>query len=338
MSNARARISIIGLGLIGASLGLAIRKERPQLEVVGHDANAEATKQALKLGAIEKSEWNLLNACESADLIIFALPALAIKQTFEIFQKKNAEFKRGLIITDTAGSKAQVMQWAEKMLPEGVHFVGGDPMVGPFGAQTKPSADLFKGATYCLSPLPATPPEVVQRVQGLVELLGAQTYFIDPAEHDGYAALTDHLPFVLSTTLLQMAAAPLKDKDQPVRAKASIHRMIGGTFRRAVDLSSEDPQTLRDLCLTNRESILRWVDELRDGLDDFETRVKEGDEKKLGEWFEHMYTMRKVVQRPFVDAEAESQSDAIRGTSGFGIGDLFGFRGRRAPDKNDKKK
>lgn len=336
MSQGRARISIIGLGLVGTSMGLAIRKERPQLEVVGHDVSSEAMKQALKLGAIEKSEWNLLNACETADMIIFALPAMAIKQTFEIFQKKNAEFKRGLIMTDTASSKANVVQWAEKMLPEGVYFVGGDPLIGPNSAKMTPSADLFKGVTYCISPLVSTPNDVVQRVQGLVELVGANVYFIDPHEHDGYAGLTDHLPFVLATSLLRMAANP--KSAAAARPAPAVHRMVGGNFRRAVDFSSEDPQTYRDLCLTNRDSILRWIGELRDGLGEFEAALQEGDEKKLGELFENAYAVRHHVNKLYVDGDAESQSEAIRTASGFGIGDLFGIRGRKQPDKNDKKK
>src|SRR5437763_350299 len=99
---ARARITIVGLGLVGASMGLAIRKAKPEIEVVGHDSNNEATKQALKLGAIEKSDWNLISACESADLLILAVPALAVKN---IMQVAGAYLQKVHVVTDTAGSK-----------------------------------------------------------------------------------------------------------------------------------------------------------------------------------------------------------------------------------------
>jgi prephenate dehydrogenase len=326
----RARISIIGLGLVGTSLGLALRRDKPQLEVVGHDINTDAAKQALKLGAIEKSEWNLLNACETADLLIFATPALAIKETFEILQKKNTQLKEGLIITDTASTKADVLRWAETMLPKQSYFVGGDPMVGREGVKAGPSADLFKGVTYCLCPTPSTPSEAVQRVQGLVELLGATAYFIDPHEHDGYAGFVDHLPFLLSTALLQMAAA--KQKDQTTRAEPSMHRMVGATFRRVVEFSSEDPQTYRDACLTNRDTVVRWLGTLREQLDALSAVVQEGDAKKLGDLFDQAYSVQRAVSRPFVDTDLEAQSNTIRNTTGFGIGDLFGFRPRKPPE------
>ncbi|MEP7198239.1 MAG: prephenate dehydrogenase/arogenate dehydrogenase family protein, partial [Chloroflexota bacterium] len=198
---ARPRIVIIGLGLVGASMGLAIRKAKPEIEVVGHDASNDATKQALKLGAIEKSEWNLLNACESADVLILAVPALAVK---EIMQLAGAYLQKAQVVTDTAGSKSDVMQFAKKLLPDHVAFVGGDPMVGSADAQATPRADLFQGVTYCLCPTPTAPPEAIQIVVGLVELLGATPYFVDPLEHDGLIGVADHLSFVLSAALLRM--------------------------------------------------------------------------------------------------------------------------------------
>jgi prephenate dehydrogenase len=327
---ARARISIIGLGLVGASIGLALRREKPQLEVVGHDISSDAAKQALKLGAIEKAEWNLLNACETADMLIFATPALAIKETFEILRKKDAQLKEGLIITDTASTKADVLRWAERLLPKHVYFVGGDPMVGRDGATAGPSADLFKGATYCLIPSPATPSDAIQRVQGLVELLGATAYFIDPLEHDGYAGFADHLPFLVSTALLRMAAA--KQKEPTTRAEPAMHRMVGATFRRAVEFASDDPNTYRDVCLTNRESLVRWLGVMREQLDELSALVQEGDEKKLGDLFDQAYLLRRMINKPYIDADLEAQSNTIRNATGFGIGDLFGFRQRKPPE------
>ncbi len=326
---ARARISIIGLGLVGASMGLAIRQAKPEIEVVGHDANSDVTKQALKRGAIEKSEWNLINACESADLLVLATPALAIK---EIFKLTAPYLKEGLVVTDTAGSKHEIMRWAAEMLPKHVHFVGGDPMVGTTGLDAVPRADLFQGVTYCISPGPTVPGEAVQVVMGLVELIGARAYFVDPAEHDGYIGLADHLPFLLSTALLRMVASD----DQPNRVASDVHRMIGPTFRRSAAFSSEDPQTYRDLCLTNRDSVVRWIAAMRDSLDELSALVKEGNPEKLESLFNGVYTTRIVISRTFRDPEQEQQSEAIRAPGGFGLGDLLGMRSRKLPDKDKK--
>ena len=320
---ARARISIIGLGLVGASMGLAIRKAKPEIEVVGHDSNGEATKQALKLGAIEKSEWNLISACESADVLVIATPALAIK---EVFQKAGPYMQKVQVVTDTAGSKADVLRWAQELLPQ-IAFVGGDPMVGPLDDKATPRADLFQGVTYCLTPSPTTPREAVQLVVGLVELLGAQVYFMDPHEHDGYIGVADHLSFMLSAALLRMVA----EKGAPVRVPADVHRLIGPTFRRTAGFSSEDPKTFRDLCLTNRDSIVRWIGVLRNSLDELSALVQEGDTKKLESLFNDAYVTRQIVNKPYVDPDREAQSDAVRAGGSLSFGDLF--LGRRLTDK-----
>ncbi|MBI1801479.1 MAG: prephenate dehydrogenase/arogenate dehydrogenase family protein [Chloroflexi bacterium] len=323
---ARAVISIVGLGLVGASLGLAIRKAKPEIEVLGHDLNANAAKQALKLGAIEKSEWNLINACEKANLLVLATPAMAIK---EIFQLTAPYLPEGQVITDTAGSKAQVMQWADELLPAHVAFVGGDPMVGANGNDFTPHADLFQGTTYCLSSGTATPNNAIQLVVGLVELVGATPYFVDPSEHDSFVAMTDHLSFMVSTAMLRMAVA----QGEPSRIPADIHHLIGATFRRATGFSSDDPQTFRDLCLTNRDAIARRLDEMSASLADLGAVVREGDSQKLDALFNGIYVTRQVASRPYHDPDQEAQSAAIRMPGAFGIGDLLGIHPRKAPDK-----
>lgn len=323
---ARPRIVIIGLGLVGASMGLAIRKAKPEIEVVGHDASNDATKQALKLGAIEKSEWNLLNACESADVLILAVPALAVK---EIMQLAGAYLQKAQVVTDTAGSKSDVMQFAKKLLPDHVAFVGGDPMVGSADAQATPRADLFQGVTYCLCPTPTAPPEAIQIVVGLVELLGATPYFVDPLEHDGLIGVADHLSFVLSAALLRMVATP----GEPTRIMPDVHRLIGPTFRRAAGFSSADPQTFRDLCLTNRDALVRWIGEMRVSLDELSALVQAGDQKKLESFFNDVYATRYVVNKPYRDPDQEAQADTIRASGSFGFTELFMGR-RRLSNKS----
>ena len=307
-------------------MGLAIRKAKPDIEVVGHDSSNDASKQALKLGAIEKSEWNLINACESADLLVLATPALAIK---DILQAAGAYLQKVRVVTDTASSKTEVMEWAKKLLPDHVGFVGGDPRIGPADGKLTPQADLFQGATYCLSPLPSTPNEAVQLVVGLVDLIGATPYFVDPAEHDGYAAIADHLSFMMSTALLRMVAS----RDEPGRVPADVHRMIGPSFRRAASFASQDPKTFRDLCLTNRDSIIRWLGEMRTSLAEIGELVEEGDSKKLETLFNDVFLTQYAVSRPYRDPDQEAQSEALRGPNAFGLTDLFLGRRRLPADK-----
>ncbi len=321
---ARARISIIGLGLVGTSMGLALRAARPEIEVVGHDSSSDAAKQALKLGAIEKSEWNLINACETADVLIIATPVTAVK---DIMKTAGPYLQKTQVVTDTAGSKAEVMAWARELLPAHVPFVGGDPIVGPLDVKATPSAKLFQGATYCLTPAPGAPDEAVRLVVGLVELLGATAYFVDPHEHDGYAGATDHLPAMLSVALLRMVA----EKGAPIKVKGDMHRMIGPTFRRAANFSSEDPRTYSDLCITNKDGISRWIGMLQDGLAELDAMVQEGDAKKLKDLFGDAYVTRAVVSQPFVDSDQAAQSDVMRQSGTFSFQEMF--LGRRLSDR-----
>lgn len=321
---AKPRITIVGTGLVGASIGLALRAARPELEIVGHDSNSDAVKQALKLGAIEKSEWNLISACESADVLVLATPVAAVK---EILTVVGPYLQKTQVVTDTSGAKAEVMAWAKDLLPAHVPFVGGDPIVGPLDDKSTPSAKLFQGATYCLTPSPNAPDEAVRLVVGLVELLGATAYFVDPHEHDGYAGAADQLPAMLSLALLRMVAT----KGAPIKVKADMHRMIGPTFRRATSFSSTDLRTYRDLCLTNKEAISRWIGVLQEELAAIDALVQEGDPKKIEEMIGDGYVTRSVVSKPYVDNDQASQSDAVRQSGSFSFQEMF--LGRRLSDK-----
>ncbi len=332
---ARARVTIIGLGLVGTSMGLALRQAKPELEVVGHDLNPDATKRAQKLGALEKSEWNLISAVASADLLILATPALAIKEVFELTKD---DMKEGLVITDTAGSKGDVLRWAKELLPAHVSFVGGDPLVGPRDGDSVPRADLFKGVTYCVSPLATTPNEAINVVVGLLNLIGANAYFVDPDEHDGYIGLADHLSFMLSTALLRMVSSNIAQSPSEqgnLRLIADVHRMIGPTFLRSASFSSDDPKTYRDLSVTNRENIVRWLAALRDNLDSLSAIVQASDPKALEALFEDAFTLRHAAAQPYRDRDLEAEAQAIRTTGGFGLNDLLGLR-RRTPPKSGK--
>jgi prephenate dehydrogenase len=306
-------------------MGLAIRKSKPEIEVVGHDSNNDATKQAMKLGAIEKSEWNLISACESADLLILATPAMAVK---DILTAAGAYLQKPRVVTDTASTKCDVMAYARKLLPDHVGFVGGDPIVGSADGKASPRADLFQGATYCLCPAPNASNEAIQLVMGLVDMLGATAYFVDPAEHDGYNGLADHLSFLTAASLLRMVALV----GDPSKVPADLHRMIGPNFLRSAGFASSDPNTFRDLCLTNKDSMVRWIGEMRHSLDELGALIQEGDAKKIEALFNDVYVTRQVVSRAYRDPDQEQQSEAMRGANSIGIGDLFMGR-RRTADK-----
>ncbi|MFQ5925658.1 MAG: prephenate dehydrogenase [Dehalococcoidia bacterium] len=259
------RIAIIGLGLIGGSMGLALKKVA-DLELVGFARRPEVAAKALSIGAVDRAERNLLSAVEEADLVIIATPVVAIK---EILAQIGERLSHGCIVTDTASTKAQVMGWAEEFLPSSVSFIGGHPMAGKEASGIEAAdADLFTGCTYCLVPGRRANGEAINVVKGLVGQIGARPFFLDASEHDSLVAAISHLPLLLSAALVSTTA---RSPSWPQLAK-----LAATGFRDLTRLASGNPEMSRDICLTNREPILHWVDEYIKELGEFRRLVSEG--------------------------------------------------------------
>ena len=278
----KPRITIIGLGLIGGSIGLALQKVKTNFEIVGHDREHSVAGRARKLGAIDRAEWNLISAAEGADLIIIATPVMAIK---EIFAAIAPYLKEDCVVTDTASTKQQVVEWAQELLPETVSFVGGDPMVGKGESGIEAAdADLFIDAIYCLTPLPNARPEAVRLLADLVSIIGARPYFLDAAEHDGLVAGVNHLPFILSTALVSATAQSPSWRE--------MRKLTSYAFRNATHLAPGDPTTYRDICLTNRRSIVRWIDTYLESLKALREAVAAEDAEGLEGIFKETFAAR----------------------------------------------
>ncbi len=318
----KPRIAIVGLGFIGGSIGLALHQAEGDFEVVGHDRERSAASQAQKIGAVDKTDWNLISACEDADLIVIATPVGAIKDTLAAIAPY---LKLGCLITDTASIKAPVVQWADEILPEEAYFVGGNPIVGGAGTTTadRPSggtdaakADLFSGAVYCLTPAAGTAPDAVRLASDFVSLLGAVPYFLDPLEHDGLMAGVDHLPFVLSAALLGITAESTTWRE--------MRKLAGGAFESATRFVSADPTTYRDACLANSENIVRWIDAYSGKLAELKETVLAGDAEKLGQVFEEALIARQKWLKAREEGHWEEVSAEMPTMASF-MGQVFGL-------------
>ena len=267
------RIAIIGLGLIGGSMGLSLRK-KADLEVVGFARRGETASRALELGAVDRTEGDLLAAVRDADLVLIATPVMAMK---DIMAKIGESLDKGCIVTDVASTKAQVMGWAEERLPSWISFVGGHPMAGKETSGIEAAdADLFIGCTYCLMPQRSATKEAIDKVEGLVRQIEAKPIFIDASEHDMLVAAVSHLPMVISSALVSMATKSSSWDD--------MSKLAATGYRDLTRLASGSPEMSRDICLTNREFILRWIDEYSEELEKFRHLISEGSEE-LGEAF-----------------------------------------------------
>jgi prephenate dehydrogenase len=246
----KLQVSIIGLGLIGASAGLALHRYHEKLTVVGHDRSPELSSKAKRSGAVDRTEWNLINAVVNADRLIIALPLSEIRAALDAIKQ---DLQPGCIVVDTADVKTQVMEWAAELLPPEVHFVGGHPIVlsetlEPDGAR----ADLFQGKLFCLTPSTRTDATAVQLAADVAEALGAKPYFLDAQEHDGLVAGVEHLPALLAAALMSITSDSAGWKDM---RKLAANQYFASTL-----LTARSGAEALAGPVANREHAIHWLD------------------------------------------------------------------------------
>lgn len=265
------RVTVVGLGVMGGSIGLSLKQSKTKFEVIGHDKDSEAARRAFKAGCVDRTEWNLISACSGADLVILCTPLTAIRDTLRAV---SADLKAGSVVTDTASLKLPVLNWARETLPEAARFVGGHPIARTQGAMAwEPSVDLLSGAVYCLTPATNTPPDALRMVSGLVEAMGALPYYLDAAEHDGLIAAVEQSPLLLATALQIMAATS--------PARRELMQLSGLDFAAVNQLLAGDAENQVDACIHNAANLERWLDVLQSQLKGLRELIATGDRESL---------------------------------------------------------
>ena len=263
------RITIIGLGLIGGSLGLALKESPPDtLEIVGWDMSRASVTRARKMGAIDAEARTLDASVRDSDLIIIATPLLAMP---EVMMEIAPALPSDCVVTDTGSTKATVMEWAETHLA-GVDFVGGHPMAGKEHPGIEHAeAGLFKGVTYCICPSPTASRKAIDSVTDLAAKVGAVAYFPEPREHDTMVAATSHLPLLMSSALMTLASSSESWRE--------IRRVASSGFAGATRLASTVPSMSTGICVTNREAIEHWIDRFIEELEAYKALLGTGEEE-----------------------------------------------------------
>ena len=279
---AKPRITIVGLGLIGTSFGLALRRMKGEFELVGHDRDLGTANVAKQRGALDRVDWNLPRACEGASLIIFALPMGEIRESLQAIAP---DLSPGTVITDTANLKATVLAWADELLPSGVSFIGGNPILhASVQGSPSPSPDLFRDAVYCLASSPKASDEAIRLVANLVTELGAKPLFIDAAEHDGLLTAVAHLPAVMAAALFSATTG-----SPPWR---EMRRLAGSIYEGATQLPDESAASLRELCLNNRDNLARWIDAYVAALLEWKDTIASADAGRIEQAFAQVIAAR----------------------------------------------
>lgn len=303
------QITIVGLGLIGTSFGLALkRQKRDDLRIVGHDKTEAALKAAKNKGAIDISHWNLIRACEEADIILLAVPPTGVILSLEALRQ---DLKPGCLLLDTAPIKTPILA-AAAALPENVYFVGGNPILLYEGGRTSAEASpaLFDNAPWALCPTPTLSPDAVSTVADLVTMIGAQPFFLDAAEHDGLMAAVDGLPVVLAAALLNVAG-----KNQTWR---EMRRLAGKQFEAASYLPEQGPADFTTALLSNNASVVHWLEQMIAHLQEWKTALAAGDESALAQNFTRASELRNqwlsmAVRGDFEEGERPKPSSGLWG-------------------------
>ena len=265
-----SRIAIIGLGLIGGSLGLAWKKSTDvDAEIIGFSQRPETIARAKECGAIDQAAGDLASAVKGADLVVIATPVMIIK---EVLERISPHLSPGCVVTDTGSTKTQVMQWADEYLPHNVDFIGGHPMAGKETSGINESdADLFQGCTYCLTPASSATPQAMQTLEVLVKAIGARPFLIDAKSHDSLVAGISHLPMLLSAAFVSTTVG---SSPWPKMSK-----LAASGYRDLSRLASGNPEMNRDICITNREEIINWIDCYLEELQKYRQLIRDNSEE-----------------------------------------------------------
>ncbi len=276
------RVAIVGVGLIGGSLGLVLREKGAAGSVVGIDIDEGNLRAAKELGIVDECTTSL-EGVKGADLVVLATPVCTI---IEVAERIRGLLKEGTIVTDVGSVKGEVVARVEPLMPEGVHFVGGHPIAGTENSGPKAAfSSLFKGKRCILTPTERTDGMALRRVKELWELAGAEVVMMDPRRHDRICAAISHLPHIVAYSLVN-TIGDVEDEDL-------LHYSAGG-FRDFTRIAMSPARMWRDICLLNRDEILAVLDLYQDKLRSIRTMIENGDGEGLEKEFERS---REVKER-----------------------------------------
>jgi prephenate dehydrogenase len=268
------QIALIGLGRLGGSIGMALGAQSG-LQIAGFDRDPDAMRVAQSRGAVHRTEWNLINAIEGADLVLLALP---LSEQRDLLAALAPSLRDGSVVASVAPLLGPPIAWANELVPAGRFFAAAHPILNPAHLHTGDAgldaarADLFARGLWAIAPAPACAPEALKLVGDLAMLLGASPYFIDPAEHDGLMGGVDALPALLALALMQAATAS--------PGWGEMRKLADRGFATATSPLADAEHAPLTL---NRESALRYLDAATAVLQSLREKIAAGREAALDE-------------------------------------------------------
>jgi prephenate dehydrogenase len=271
------KMTVIGVGLLGASLAKACKERGLVGEIAGFGRNRENLKKAQALNIIDHCPENLAEAVRDADLIVLCTPVSTLAP---LIQEMISEVRPGTLITDVGSVKEPVVLDAEKLIPEGVFFVGSHPIAGGENSGLEASsADLYQGAKCIMTPTEKTNQKAQEKISALWQAVGMNVINLSMKEHDFIFGAVSHLPHIVAYALMNTLGALRTQDGQEVTA------FSGGGLKDITRIASGDPVMWRDICLSNRDHSLDMMDRFQNKLNEIRNSIEKGDGQALQEEF-----------------------------------------------------
>lgn len=271
------KVTLVGVGLLGGSLGLALKQRRLAGRVEGYVRREASIAECERLGVVDRATTDLLAAVREADLVVFCTP---IAQMRTLAEQCVPALKAGALVTDVGSVKGSVVAELEPIFSKaGALFIGSHPMAG--AEKTGPAAarpDLFERAVCVVTPGAKTPVKLVKLIEEFWAAVGGRTLRLTPDQHDSLVARSSHLPHVVAAELANYVLSPAHPKEQPA--------LCATGFRDTTRIAAGSPEMWRDIALANRKHLARSLGVFIEDLQEFQRAVESGDAKAMDEFFE----------------------------------------------------
>ena len=282
-------IYIVGLGLIGASMALGIKRDHPDYEILGYNRSKPSRDIALERGMIDHATDDFASFAPLADIIILTLP---IKQTIAFIQElASLGLKEGVLISDAGSTKSAIVNAAEENFAgKSVRFIGGHPMAGSHktGAASA-DVNLFENAYYIFTPSSLTTSDTLEEMKSLLSGLHARFIEIDAEEHDKVTSQVSHFPHILASGLMEQTALYAREHELAGRFAA-------GGFRDMTRIAESEPGMWTSILLSNRETIIERIEDFKGRLDGISQAIRDEDESQIWDFFNQAREQRQAME------------------------------------------
>ncbi len=271
------KVTVVGVGLLGGSLGLALKQRRLAKQVHGYVRRTASIAECERLGVVDRATRDLLSAVRDAELVVLCTP---LAQMRELTLGLLPALRPGAVVTDVGSVKGSVVQQLEPLVSRaGGFFVGGHPMAGAEkmgAAAARP--DLFANAVSVITPSAQSNPEAVQCVETLWQSVGARVMTLSPELHDELVSRSSHLPHVVAAGLANYVLSPAYPREQAL--------LCANGFRDSTRIASGSPEMWRDIALANRRNLARVLGVFIEDLQELQLALELADAKSIEEYFQ----------------------------------------------------